>query len=587
MGSADLDTSPHYLISSDISIIVALGSTASQDFSYRPINHRLLEHTLQHARGWLETCLRDHPKYSEVPKYTPKRLLEISRSFDGSPSVTIVEDCAPTAYAALSYKWGGIHEPRLTRSRLHGATASALQFDLEALPKTIADAVKVSEAFGIKHLWVDALCIIQDDGADKATEIGQMSQIYRHATVTILASRANSTSEGFLHCRHGKGCHENATESFLSKCNFQLPYRTSSGEQSSIIITKHGDVHQHKEPLDARGWAFQEALLSPHIISYGKFRTVFHCSHLAQSEVYRFSDNGNLIPDSDITTLRRHVREISSKHYTGSNREHNQQGPDHNRPVNGSVSVMTDNVARHRMIPQGYEWNRTSALQEWSILVRPYTKRELSNPRDRLNAAAALAEVFAIYLKDGYVAGFGRSDLLKALLWTQRQRWWGMQRRPTEYCGPTWSWGSIMGEVSLKYRPNFCRDRDLQILHCHAKLVDDATKFGAVDSGFLKVRGKIVHGTITSHSRITSHDLFSDYSVNATWPTEYEPEGAARWENLEYDYFPDALEQEFMKENSTFTVVLFIFGFDRKFLDFSRRCYCLVLKKAPGGLYTR
>ena len=48
------------------------------------------------------------------------------------------------------------------------------------------------------HLWVDALCIIQDDDRDKAVEIAKMPLIYSQAAVTIVASRSANVHDGFL-----------------------------------------------------------------------------------------------------------------------------------------------------------------------------------------------------------------------------------------------------------------------------------------------------------------------------------------------------------------------------------------------------
>jgi hypothetical protein len=51
---------------------------------------------------------------------------------------------------------------------------------------------------GIRYLWIDALCIIQDDGTDKHKEIPELAKVYRNATVVIGAARARSAGQGFL-----------------------------------------------------------------------------------------------------------------------------------------------------------------------------------------------------------------------------------------------------------------------------------------------------------------------------------------------------------------------------------------------------
>jgi len=69
---------------------------------------------------------------------------------------------------------------------------------LEKLPITILNAVEVTRKLGIKYLWVDPLCIIQDSVTDKRRKIECMGIIYKNATVTIDAANASGVSEGFL-----------------------------------------------------------------------------------------------------------------------------------------------------------------------------------------------------------------------------------------------------------------------------------------------------------------------------------------------------------------------------------------------------
>ena len=69
---------------------------------------------------------------------------------------------------------------------------------LSLLPRTIQDAIFVTRQLGIRYLWVDALCIIQDSPKDKMREIEEMEDIYNRATLTIAAANADSCSRGFL-----------------------------------------------------------------------------------------------------------------------------------------------------------------------------------------------------------------------------------------------------------------------------------------------------------------------------------------------------------------------------------------------------
>jgi hypothetical protein len=66
------------------------------------------------------------------------------------------------------------------------------------LPATLRDAILVAERLGIRQIWIDSFCIIQDDVHDKAVQLAQMPLIYNQAIVTITTSRAKGEHEGFL-----------------------------------------------------------------------------------------------------------------------------------------------------------------------------------------------------------------------------------------------------------------------------------------------------------------------------------------------------------------------------------------------------
>ena len=95
----------------------------------------------------------------------PRRLVKIETG-QVKPSLQLVEFSQPMiqAYACLSYCWGTEKHAQTTRATLqqhiHG-------IEYEGLPRTIKDAIAVTKSLGLNYLWIDALCIIQDDEADK------------------------------------------------------------------------------------------------------------------------------------------------------------------------------------------------------------------------------------------------------------------------------------------------------------------------------------------------------------------------------------------------------------------------------------
>jgi hypothetical protein len=127
------------------------------------------------------------------------------------------------------------------------------------LPKSLQDAIIVTENLDLKLLWIDALCIVQDDAMDKAIEISTMPAVYSQAAVTILASRAESVRDGFLHMR-------NTYDTSI----FEVPYMGGEDRMASVVLVPElARPRNSKEPLAFRAWALQEKLLSPRILDYG------------------------------------------------------------------------------------------------------------------------------------------------------------------------------------------------------------------------------------------------------------------------------------------------------------------------------
>ena len=77
---------------------------------------------------------------------------------------------------------------------------------LASLPRTILDAIMVTRNLGMRFLWVDSLCILQDSEDDKIHELAAMGDIYKNATVTIAAGNAESVQDGFLSDRSLELC---------------------------------------------------------------------------------------------------------------------------------------------------------------------------------------------------------------------------------------------------------------------------------------------------------------------------------------------------------------------------------------------
>jgi hypothetical protein len=136
--------------------------------------------------------------------------------------------------------------------------------DLDSLPKTFRDAVKVTRGIGINYLWIDSLCIIQDDKDDWDNESTRMEQVFSSAYCTIGVSSAKSSVEGFLHYRSPRACVQLDTSSL----------------GTLYICPNIDDFNRDVDlgELNSRGWVLQERALSRRSIFYTSTQVYWECS---------------------------------------------------------------------------------------------------------------------------------------------------------------------------------------------------------------------------------------------------------------------------------------------------------------------
>ena len=168
-------------------------------------------------------------------------------------------------YAALSHCWGAIQQ-YTTRTANLQERKECIPF--KQLTKTFKEAVQVTRALGIRYLWIDSLCIIQDDQDDWVREASRMSSVYQNAQITIAAAASDSGDKG-LFCRSPE---------------YEVQDQSTEGESCSFIFRaprSHMDgysAQQTKLPLAQRSWAFQERFLSPRVLHYTSVELCFECN---------------------------------------------------------------------------------------------------------------------------------------------------------------------------------------------------------------------------------------------------------------------------------------------------------------------
>jgi hypothetical protein len=144
-------------------------------------------------------------------------------------------------YACLSYVWGGSTTLKTVKDNLESLLApNSLREHQNEVPRTIRDTIGLVEQLNIHYLWVDALCVVQDDLESKHTQIQAMAGIYANAYFTIIAASGWDADHGL---RGIQGVTEPRQVSTFSK----------------------GDFQENLQPFDSiwysRGWTFQELTL--------------------------------------------------------------------------------------------------------------------------------------------------------------------------------------------------------------------------------------------------------------------------------------------------------------------------------------
>jgi hypothetical protein len=254
-----------------------------------------IEH-IELAKLFTGHCQRMHPDYisscNDKTNFVPKRLLHLTKirdSFKVKLHSTDVSDQG-ASYCCLSHCWGGKQTLSLTDANL-----LELQNDIPEgeIPPTYLEAIKVTVALGINYLWIDSLCIIQRNESDWIEQAAVMAKIYTNSYCTIAAAGAND-------CREGCYSTRNPLETF--------PCRITGNDEDDSLFAScdlmpgcNIEDLERTSTLFNRAWVFQERMLSPRILYFGKVGMAFNCRCLFASET---DMNGQAWPSLAITGNR-------------------------------------------------------------------------------------------------------------------------------------------------------------------------------------------------------------------------------------------------------------------------------------------
>lgn len=347
----------------------------------------------------------------------------------GSSSVPV------SAYFALSHCWGP-PEKRPTITTKANLAQRMDRIPFSKLPKTFQDAVEITRKLGCRYLWIDSLCIIQDDEQDWAQEAALMAKVYSHASCTLSALSSKDSSEGlrlepldedrsfteitFPSSAYQDGYGREGKDS--DPFRFRLFY--SLGDYWDLIYRGDSSVGpSDNSPLRSRAWTLQERELSRRIIHFAKTQVLWECAELQATAQRPWRHDG--IPE---------------------------RAPE--REWQGWSGIVAE--SRHDSDLAKTASSLLSAYRcekEWWEVVNDYTQRFLTKNTDKLAALSGMAQLYSrnYFPRDRYVAGMWSSRLEQEIFWAVDNQMGEdfRDRRPAEYVAPSWSWASVSGRIKF------------------------------------------------------------------------------------------------------------------------------------------
>ena len=383
------------------------------------------------VRQWMREC-KGH-KHTQQAKEQVKRDASDTDLFGsrcGFRLIDVQQQCLvlktePCPFAALSYVWGKL--PTVLRpcsdakasppvllttkqdldwlSEPGGLSAACVEARTDArLPQTVIDAMEFSRRMGMRYLWIDTLCIVQDDKKDKSYLIKAMDDIYDIAAVTYIAVTGGDANAGLrgMSPRNGRSINAMAVidDGVTEHLSLSSP---SLGEEVRTSV------------WNTRGWTFQEQALSQRCLYFTDEELYFNCIQEQWREGYALEHADRRVD--------MHVR-------TGP--------PWWNRKL------------RKDPDPTPYQYlgdlTGTLTIKDYQTAVQDYSRKTLTFSEDVLNAFEGVFNRFTKGTKASELSleqtqGIPVNHLHHALLWFPSQETKKRElEEPTELSLSSWSW---------------------------------------------------------------------------------------------------------------------------------------------------
>jgi hypothetical protein len=388
-------------------------------------------------KDWIDRCRIEHRHTPLRYDCKPTRLLKLMQ--DGVESVRLCSPVVPVDFAALSYRWGlGKQSETTSRNVLERSKS----LEISGFPKTLRDAIYVTRRLGLEYIWIDRICIVQDDAEEWANEASLMASIYASAYVVLSATATEDCKDGFLGRR-------------MQPLDIQYG---QSDQGYSAVLARRIDSHECRmgtmrpdHALFQRGWCMQERFLACRTIHFLSDELLFECPE------GRACECGDATQDDYIYTQFQGFDKFISLRNAPDMKEHD------------------------------FGWDWLAILWNYSCTILTYGE-------DSLPALSGLASCME-HLKPGkYIAGMWQHDIAVQLGWSvdvsSRIRRWKHPEN-VDIIGPTFSWSSHVRPIKGR---DVHQRRDICTLESSEVELATSNPYGQILNASLCLSGRVMLG---------------------------------------------------------------------------------------------
>lgn len=275
--------------------------------------------------------------------------------------------------------------------------------------------------------------------------------VYSNSACNIAASASDDPDGGLFRSREP----EDVNYGYI---DIDFP---SGASRDFDIWDQHYMDRLTRGPLTGRGWVFQERVLSPRVLHFTRSQVVWECFQMNKCEMFPIQ-----APTPSEANFVRELKMVYPFSSSGSWAYFAKEEPDKTMSVD--------------------------AYEQWSHLVKEYSKCALTYRDDRLIAMSGIAEMYKKYTGDEYLAGLWRSRLVEGLNWLVTDP---VAQPQNKFRVPSWSWAAVDSAVLLT-RVNMPRDDDLvEILSAVAETPTTTAGWRHVQ-GSITLRGCLSKATV-------------------------------------------------------------------------------------------